>query len=657
MHPLAFFLVFMATAFMYPVTTAQSTNTIKPSAASIATGQSSLQDSDFVLPTVLSSKDLQTYSLIFALQENGKWKEADGLIKKLKDPILIGEVQFQRYMHPTKYRSSFKELRNWLKQYGDHPGAKRVHRLALKRKPKNYKNPARPSIPYIPNSLKNTAGSIKLSQRSSGKPKPYVVSRTANRLLRQYRRDIEKSYVSRSLKHALINRKTLGQCGFQKALGYIARGYYHHQFDEKAIALTKHLQASQDPTICTANLGWWAGLSAWRLERYESAVELFKTALSSWEIKDNDARLAQLNFWIWRAYLAASNPQNATSYLKTAASGPLKHTFYSVLANEVLGIDLQYNWQTTSYSQQVDREFRQTELIRRATALVELGRHNRANKTVKPVINLLSDNAKIWLVHFTEEAGLAELAYDLGRYIAKSSGVWVDNALYPIPGWASDIEFRLPSSLIFAIIRKESAFRATAISQSGARGLMQLMPATANFISNQRFRKRSSRSQLFKHELNIHLGQKYLIHLIEQDHIKENLVKALISYNAGPGNMLKWNRPVQKFNDPLLLVESLKALETRRYVKDVLSNSWIYADRLNQHATSLTELAKGNWPKLQTLEDNLASTPIDHNALGINAHSAKQLFQTFTNTIIGAITNITNPSITNTGITNTGITQ
>src|SRR3546814_11931132 len=63
-----------------------------------------------VAPRVLSSEDTVRYRAIFHLQEDGRWKEADVFIDSLQDRILLGHVLYQRYMHPTRYRSSYEEI-------------------------------------------------------------------------------------------------------------------------------------------------------------------------------------------------------------------------------------------------------------------------------------------------------------------------------------------------------------------------------------------------------------------------------------------------------------------------------------------------------------------------------------------------------------------
>src|SRR5690554_3543365 len=66
------------------------------------------------MPEILSRADALRYRRIFDLQGEGRWDEADRLIARLADQRLMGHVLFQRYMHPTAYRSEYSELRNWL---------------------------------------------------------------------------------------------------------------------------------------------------------------------------------------------------------------------------------------------------------------------------------------------------------------------------------------------------------------------------------------------------------------------------------------------------------------------------------------------------------------------------------------------------------------
>ncbi len=96
------------------------------------------------LPRVLSEADVERYRQIFALQENGDLHKAAHFIEQLENTILLGHVQAQKYLHPTAHRSSYMELKLWLDDYADHPQARRIYRLAMRRKPADYKSPHKP---------------------------------------------------------------------------------------------------------------------------------------------------------------------------------------------------------------------------------------------------------------------------------------------------------------------------------------------------------------------------------------------------------------------------------------------------------------------------------------------------------------------------------
>ena len=97
----------------------------------------------------LSDRDIDRYRRIFELQEHADWERADELIARLEDRVLLGHVLYQRYMHPTGYRSQFAELSAWLDEYADHPDADRVYRLALRRRPDGTHQPQNPVRGYL----------------------------------------------------------------------------------------------------------------------------------------------------------------------------------------------------------------------------------------------------------------------------------------------------------------------------------------------------------------------------------------------------------------------------------------------------------------------------------------------------------------------------
>ena len=84
------------------------------------------------LPTVIYDSDSKNYKQIFELQEKGRWKEADKVIKKIKNDTLMGYVLYQRYMSPY-YKTPFNEIKEWLLKYSDHPNAIDIYNLGLKK--------------------------------------------------------------------------------------------------------------------------------------------------------------------------------------------------------------------------------------------------------------------------------------------------------------------------------------------------------------------------------------------------------------------------------------------------------------------------------------------------------------------------------------------
>jgi tRNA dimethylallyltransferase len=125
------------------------------------------------------------------------------------------------------------------------------------------------------------------------------------------------------------------------------------------------------------------------------------------------------------------------------------------------------------------------------------------------------------------------------------------------------------------IIRQESLFDSKALSPAGARGLMQIMPATGKKLyPKTKLKKPFEADVLFQPDLNIRLGVKYVSQLNKR--FGGNGTHILISYNAGPHVLKKWLKRFGHLNDLDVFIESIPYPETRRYVKHVLRNRGIY---------------------------------------------------------------------------------
>ena len=132
--------------------------------------------------------------------------------------------------------------------------------------------------------------------------------------------------------------------------------------------------------------------------------------------------------------------------------------------------------------------------------------------------------------------------------------------------------------LLLAIVRQESAFAPDAMSRAGARGLMQLMPATAQRVASQLQLPFSLPRLTTDGIYNLTLGRSYIDKLIED--FGGSYALAIAAYNAGPGRVRQW---LHEFGDPrgrdigmVDWIEMIPFTETRAYVQRVLENLQIY---------------------------------------------------------------------------------
>jgi soluble lytic murein transglycosylase len=132
----------------------------------------------------------------------------------------------------------------------------------------------------------------------------------------------------------------------------------------------------------------------------------------------------------------------------------------------------------------------------------------------------------------------------------------------------------VPSSELMAIARRESAFYPQARSPVGARGLMQLMPATGKQVASSL--GHSARGlNLEGVDLNVQLGSTYYRQLL--DRFDGNRVFALTAYNAGPHRVDRWRSKAGEAGLPVeIWVETIPYQETRNYVQAVLSYNVVF---------------------------------------------------------------------------------
>ncbi len=540
-------------------------------------------------PAILDAIDIQRYRKIFAAQKRGHWTAAKRLIQQLDDRVLMGHVLAQRFLHPTKYRSRFGELARWMKHYADHPDAKRIYRLAMRRKPRRA---AAPSPPRMLNSgifRKSSLKKKKRRRKSAGLRRGRAERSTRRYIQRLVRRE-RLSAAERYLNNPKT-RRALGPAGIDRTRAIIAGGWFRWGNMSRALALAA--RAAKRSGRYASDAHWWAGLTAFKLKRYDRAAQYFAAAAEA--PGNNSQETTRAAFWAARANLVGQKPARFNAWLTRAARHP--RTFYGLLANHILGGAPRFNWNEPALADERTKALLATPSGKRALALIQVGQGRRAQRELRPLRDSTEPRHLRAIIALADAAGLPATAYRAARMLRALIGQRIDAALYPIPAWAPDGGYFMDRALVFALARQESAFNARAKSRSGARGLLQLMPATARYMERSRraFRGRN-RSRLFDPEVNLALGQKYMDYLLSGDVVAGNMIMMIAAYNGGPGNTAKWQRNMPHGADPLVFMETIPTRETRLFVKRVLENLWIYRMRLGQDAPTLTALAGGRWP-------------------------------------------------------------
>jgi soluble lytic murein transglycosylase len=233
-------------------------------------------------------------------------------------------------------------------------------------------------------------------------------------------------------------------------------------------------------------------------------------------------------------------------------------------------------------------DFDRKELVRAVRMLSELGRGDLA----KPFLLRLGASAGTPVQHklittLAETADWLDVAAASARR-ASADGTILLASAFPVIQVKHKGVAEPP--LVLAIARQESAFDKAAVSRADARGLMQLMPATAKDMAKSLSMRFSADRLLTDPNYNLTLGQAYLDKLL--DSFDGSYLLALAAYNAGPARVRQW---LETYGDPragtIDVVDWIEAIpfgETRNYIQRVLENLQVYRLRLGDDDRAFT---------------------------------------------------------------------
>ena len=532
-------------------------------------------------PQPLTAADAEAYAKVFRLLDQGQWSAAERAATTIKDDLLMGHVLARRHLAPGS-KPKYQDLRAWMAEYADLPQSEAIYKLATTKGVKGFGA----IKPPVKGALKGTG----IDNSDDGANWEQLVFRGSD--------DAPRAKAVKAKFRQLL-RKDKGSAALALLTGREARGLSKQEVDElKIILATDHFAGGRDAEAAAwasqaaersgddlPAAHWVAGLAQWRMGKPDLAHRHFE------EIANSDTAsswmVAAGAFWAARSNLVARRPEVVNHWLEVAATYP--RTFYGLLARQTLGYETLFAWDTPPFTEADSALLMQAPGTRRALALLQLGMNDAAEAELRKAYPRATKPVRQAIVVLSNTGDMPGLSVRLG---GKAPGQASDAASYPIPDWTPQGGWTIDKALVLAFARQESAFNPNARSHAGARGLMQLMPATAATLGG-----RAIKDKLHDPEVNLALGQKYLGKLLGDAPVKGNLLLLAAAYNAGPGKLGQWLATMKHNDDPLLFIEALPSRETRSFVERVMCNYWIYRSRLGQPAPSLDSVAFGAWPK------------------------------------------------------------
>jgi soluble lytic murein transglycosylase-like protein len=488
---------------------------------------------------VLNPADAQRYAQAFSAMRRGDVIAGQTAARGITDPCLMGRLQAVRLLNPN-YTANYAELKLWLDQNADLPEAPRIYDLAMKRRPHGAPEPRAPAA------AGTEPPSASLSAEHSAPPTaPAANARQQAARTAFYKGDMDAAYALAS----------------------------------------------------ASGERWIAGLSAVRLKKYPEALHNLGDLAA--DPKQNPWVRSAAAYWAARAATALNDTPRAHDLLKTAARAP--DTFYGLIATREL--DQQSARAAKESGAAVDpiadvlaaeavdpaavASFVRTDPhAHRAAALMQIGAPLDAGEDLRAAFAGASaaDRAKLTSLAIALNAPMGK------PDTARTGWARFDMGHFPTPQLFPRGGFTIDKALVYALVRQESRFNANSVSGSGAYGLMQLTAETAARLAGDEGLRHHPQA-LRDPALNLRLGQDYVAKLLTM--AKGDVLRAVASYNGGPGVIKTMVAKMGDNADSLMMIESMPSGQTRDYVQRVMAGYWIYRQIFGQDSGTLDAAAAG----------------------------------------------------------------
>lgn len=307
--------------------------------------------------------------------------------------------------------------------------------------------------------------------------------------------------------------------------------------------------------------------------------------------------ISRAAYWQGRTAEALGQKSAADRQYRRAAA--YSTAYYGQLARERLGIRGPAVGNPGRPTRNDQRAFDSNELVQAIHRIAKAGRINDASQLFRELGLSLQSSGEIALaVALAEKHGKHQFALMVGKLAAKENN---DFAALAFPTSAIPKKTRIGKGVekpvVYAIARQESAFNPAAVSHAGARGLLQLMPATAKRTARNAGMTYSKSKLTRDPAYNATLGAAHLGELV--DEFNGSYIMTFAAYNAGSSRVVQW---IKRFGDPrspkvdaIDWIERIPFTETRNYVQRITENLQVYRARLNGERLNIVrDITRGN---------------------------------------------------------------
>ncbi|MFA0440248.1 lytic murein transglycosylase [Vibrio sp. 10N.286.49.C2] len=308
------------------------------------------------------------------------------------------------------------------------------------------------------------------------------------------------------------------------------------------------------------------------------------TGLLDWIGKLSQAKRdsSRWQYWIARVEIKSGNQQQGEERLQRLVG---ERNFYSAAAATYLEHSIVYPISRVTIDTAVLEPYEDS--LVRIKELVVRDKIAAAKSEWRYLLSRVSKDEKTMLAAYAGQQGWHHFTV----VATISAKMWDNMSLrFPIAHrWWFDFyakELGLDSVMMMALARQESAMDVEARSPVGARGVMQIMPATAKYTAKKYKISYSSSKELYNVGKNIEIGSHYLNGLLGD--YDNNRIFAFAAYNAGPNRVKRWRQRSDEQLDVFAFIETIPFKETRGYVQNILMFQTYYRDRLGIEGSFLT---------------------------------------------------------------------